>query len=119
MRKTLFKAHVSRDTVAKLFFDAADERYPGADKMLQLASTIVDPLSQAPLENTQIKIVLLNAIRDMIREVSPTHLFRSIQHRDDLFNAVIEALERLENRLEELQEQQAAEEETEAEEGVP
>lgn len=117
MRKTLFKAHVSRDTVAKLFFDATDERYPGADKMLQLVSSIVDPLSQVPLENTQIKIVLLNAIRDMIREVSPTHLFRSLQHRDDLFNAVIEALERLENRFEELQEQENPPE-TE-EEGVP
>lgn len=106
MKKTTFRAHLNRDTIAKLFFDAAEERYPGSEKILQMASAIVDPISLDPLENVNVKIVLLNAIRDMIREVSPTHLFRSIQHRDDLFTAVIEALENLEDRLEDLEEAQ-------------
>lgn len=56
------------------------------------------------IANIKAQIIILSRIRDAIKEVSPTHVFRTIQHRDEVFNAVIEALENLEDRLEELEE---------------
>ncbi len=47
----------------------------------------------------------------MIKEVSPAQLYRSLQHRDDVYMAVIEVLEDLEDELEEIEEKTAEEEE--------
>ena len=58
-----------------------------------------------------VQIGVLNAMRDTVKEVSPTQLYRSLQHRDDLYLAIIEALEDLEDDLEELEEKLAEEEE--------
>jgi type III secretion protein W len=59
------------------------------------------------------QIVILSLMRDEIREVSPTQVFRSLQHRDDLYFAIIETLEELEDELEDLEEKQLASEESE------
>ncbi|WP_068467816.1 hypothetical protein [Candidatus Protochlamydia phocaeensis] len=115
MKRDVFRAHINYETIAKLFFDITEERYPAAEKIIQLVSRIVDPISSDRLENLNVKISLLNVIRDMIKEVSPTRIYRSFQHRDDLYLAVIEALEDLEDELEELEEQEMEEEEAEAE----
>ena len=56
------------------------------------------------IESVKMKIVILSLKRDEVKEVSPTLVFRSIQHRDDLYYAIIEALEELEDELEELEE---------------
>jgi type III secretion protein W len=113
-RKT-FRSHLNFEVLAKLFFDLAEERYPSAEKMKQLVSSLVNPLASDPLENMHIKIAILSVMRDMVKEVSPTQLYRSLQHRDDLYLAIIEGLEDLEDELEELEEKDAEEEEEEAE----
>jgi hypothetical protein len=40
------------------------------------------------------KIVILEAFRDAVRSVSP-RLYNSVQHRDEVYAAIIEALEKL------------------------
>jgi len=62
------------------------------------------------IDAIKMKIVILSLKRDEIREVSPTLVFRSLQHRDDLYYAILEALEELEDELEELEEKTDLEE---------
>lgn len=102
-RKT-FRSHFNFEALSKLFFDLAEERYPSAEKMNQLVSKNVTLFVKDPLEAVYIKIAVLNTMRDMVKEVSPAKLYRSIQHRDDLYLAIIEALEDLEDELEDLEE---------------
>jgi hypothetical protein len=109
-RKTL-RSHLNFEVLGKLFFDLADERYPSSEKVTQLVARLIDPISADPLENVVLKIAVLNAMRDMVKQVSPTLLYRSLQHRDELFGGIIEALEDLEDHLEELEIAQEEEEE--------
>ena len=97
--------------MAKLFLDISAERYPTADKMNQLVSRLVDPIVNDRLDELYIKIAILNAIRAMVKEVSPGKLYRSLQHRDDVYSGVIEASEELEEELQEVEEGLEEEEE--------
>lgn len=108
-RKT-FRLHLNFESLAKLFFDLAEERYPAAEKIKQLVSHLIGSLAENPIEKVHIQIAILNSMRDMVKEVAPTQLYRSLQHRDDLYMAIIEALEDLEDDLEELQEDLSEEE---------
>jgi type III secretion protein W len=105
MDKKTFRLHFNYEVMAKLFLDISAERYPTADKIKQIVSRLVDPIVSDKLDELYIKIAILNAIRAMVKEVSPGKLYRSIQHRDDVFNGVIEALDELEEELQELEEQ--------------
>ncbi len=100
----MFKKQITFEKMATLFFEITEERYPVPDKILQLSSKLVDPLTKDDYERVLLKISLLSAIRNMVKEVSPTRLYRSIQHRDDILTAILEALERLEDDLEDLEE---------------
>jgi len=111
MDRNTFRSQLNFEIMAKLFFDMAEERYPSADKMKQLVSKVVTPLAKDLHEGVFVQIAVLNVMRDMIKEVSPTQLYRSLQHRDDLYLAIIEALEDLEDELEELEENATEEEE--------
>lgn len=111
MDRRSFQSHLNFEALGKLFFDLAEERYPSSDKIQQTVSRLVDPLTKDPYEKVHIKIAVLNMMRDMVKEVSPGQLFRSLQHRDDLFSAIIEALEDLEDELDEIEEKLAEEEE--------
>jgi type III secretion protein W len=112
MKRDAFRTQFNYESIGNLFFDAAEERYPTAEKLNQLVSRLTDPVILDPIENTFAKITLLNSIRNMIKSVSP-RIYRSLQHRDDLYMAVIEALEDLEDELEELEEKSLEEEEEE------
>ena len=104
MDKDTLKKNIGLDEISRLFFSVAEERYPASEKILQLASRLVDPLTPDIYERINIKISLLGAIRNMIKEVSPTRIYRTLQHRDDLLAAVLDALDNLEDELEELEE---------------
>lgn len=106
-----FRSHLNFEVLARLFFDIVEERYPAAEKITQLVGRIVNPIALNPLDGVLIQIAVLNVMRDMIKEVSPAQLYRSLQHRDDVYMAIIEALEDLEDELEELEEKLAEEEE--------
>lgn len=113
MDKKTFRAHFNYEVMAKLFLDISAERYPTADKIKQLVSRLVDPVVDDRLDELYIKIAILNAIRAMVKEVSPGKLYRNIQHRDDVYNGVIEASEELEEELQEVEEELQEEEEDE------
>lgn len=103
-------AELTFEQIAKQFMGLVGDRYPSGDKVLQTAVRLgIDKWILA-------KIIVLSQLRDSIREVALNQIFRNLQHRDDLFNAIIAALEQLEDELEELLEKQEEEEEEEDEE---
>ncbi len=92
--------------LAKHFMKALQERYPSADKILQLAMQL--GLSEEILA----QIIIFTQMRDGMRQVAP-RLFKSDQHRQDLLNAFIDAIEDLDERLEEEEEEEEEKEEEE------
>ena len=78
--------------LADEFMKLVDDRYPSADKVLQAS----DRLGVRSIEE---KIIVINAFRDTVRQVALNRVYRSVQHRDEVFNAIIEALEELEDQL--------------------
>lgn len=92
------------ESMSKQFMALAGERYPSADKVLQSASKLgIEKWIMA-------KIIAFSQLRDAIREVAVNQVYRSLQHRDELYMSIIEALEQLEDELEELLEQREDEE---------
>jgi len=63
------------------------------------------------LERVRAKIAVLTRARDSIRQLSLKKVFRSVEHRDEVYQAIVEALETLEERAEELEEEIFEEEE--------
>jgi len=53
-------------------------------------------------ETVELEIIVLSQFRDAIRAISP-RFYRSVQHRDEVYMAIIEALEDLEDELEEIE----------------
>lgn len=95
------------ELLAKQFVLLLQERYPTGDKVLQMAGKLgIDKWILA-------KIIVFSQLRDAIREVALNQLYRSVQHRDELFNAILEALEALEEELDEYREKEEDEREKE------
>jgi type III secretion protein W len=82
------------ELLAKQFVKALQERYPSADKIIQLSAQL--GLSEEVLA----MVIIFTQMRDGVRQTSPK-LFKSNQHRQDLLNAFIDAIEELDERLEE------------------
>jgi type III secretion protein W len=96
-------SQINFESMAKQFMALAAERYPTASKVLQLATKL-------GIEKWLIaKIIVLSQIRDAIREVAVNQIYKSIQHRDELYMAIIEALEDLEDELEDYTEKEEEE----------
>lgn len=92
------------ESLAKAFMELSGDRYPTADKVLKLAK-------QLGIEHSvELQIIVFSKFRDDVRKVARDYIFRSVQHRDDVFNAIIEALEGLEDRLEVMEEQELRDE---------
>ena len=103
--------------MTRQFMQLAMDRYPSSDKALQCANAVIARANiQDPVKLVKARIMVLSRMRDAVRQVSGTRIFTSIQHRDDCYNAIIEALEDLENELEELEVGEAEEEWIEEEE---
>ena len=95
------------ELLARQFVTLLQERYPSGDKVLSSAKRL-------GIEDWIIaKIIIFSQLRDAIREVALHKLYRSIDHRNDLYNSILEALESLEDELEELLEEEEEEEEEE------
>jgi type III secretion protein W len=78
---------------------AIQERYPSADKIMQLGTQL--GLSEELLA----QIIVFTQMRDAVRQVAPK-LFKSDQHRQDVLNAFIDAIEELDERWEEEDEEE-------------
>jgi type III secretion protein W len=97
------------ELLAKLFMKAVQERYPSADKILQLGIQL--GLSEELLA----QVIIFTQMRDGVRQVAPK-LFKSDQHRQDLLTAFIDVIEELDEQLEEEEEKEDDEDETEIKE---
>ncbi|MGE3954418.1 MAG: type III secretion system gatekeeper subunit SctW [Parachlamydiales bacterium] len=85
-------------TLSRTFVELVDERYPSAAKLYSLAREL------GISEEVAAQIVIFSQFRDAIRGVAP-RIYRSLQHRYELLMAIIEALEELETKLEEEEEE--------------
>jgi type III secretion protein W len=90
---------MSFEMLAKQFMKALQERYPSADKILQLGTQL------GISEEILAQIIVYTQMRDAVRQVAP-RLFRSDQHRQDLLNAFIDTIEDLDEKLEEEEEEE-------------
>lgn len=87
------------ELMAKAFMTLAADRYPSSAKVKDTAVRLgIEKWIQA-------KIIALSQLRDAVKEVAMNQIYRSVQHRDELYMTIIEALEDLEDELEELEEQ--------------
>ena len=103
-------SQITFEAVSKQFMSLAAERYPSASKVLLLAAKLgIDKKLMA-------KIIVFSQLRDAIREVAANQIYKSIQHRDELYMAIIEALEDLEDELEEAAQKEEEEGEVPSEE---
>jgi len=87
------------EALAKLFMKYLQERYPSADKVLQLAAGL--GLSEEALG----QIIIYTQMRDGVRQVAPK-LFRTEQHRQDVLTSFIDAIEEIDEKLEEEEEKE-------------
>lgn len=99
------------ESMAKAFMNLAGERYPSGDKVMAQAKRLgIEDWILA-------KIIAFSQFRDSIREMAMSQIYRSLQHRDDLFMSIIEALEDLEDALEEEDEKERQKQELDEDHG--
>lgn len=90
-----FPANLTFEAMTKQFMNLVGDRYPSSSKAMQTAVKLgLDKWVMA-------KIIALSQFRDAIREVAMEKIYKSLQHRDECYMALIEALEDLEDELEE------------------
>lgn len=100
-------AQLSFELLAKQFMSLAADRYPSADKVLQSANKL-------GIEKWLIaKIIVFSQMRDAVREVAVNQIYQTFQHRDEVYMALIEALENLEDELEDQEEDNESDDEEE------
>ena len=88
-----FPKELSFELMAKLFMALLEDRYPSAVKVVKLAEKMgID-------EEIVAQVIVFTQFRDAIRNVAPK-LYRNIQHRQELLNAYMDALEELDEALE-------------------
>lgn len=88
------------ENIAKQFMALVADRYPAAAKVLQLASKMgIDGKTLA-------MIIIFSQMRDAVRQVAREQIYKSLQHRDDLYLAILEALEELEDELEDFKDEE-------------
>lgn len=93
-------ADLNFEALAREFMALAAERYPAPAKVLAIAAKLgIDKWVNA-------KIIVFSQMRDAVREVAMNLIYKSLQHRDELYLAILEALEDLEDQIEEMEEQE-------------
>lgn len=88
-----FPDDLTFELMAKKFMALLEDRYPSSVKILKLAAQLgVD-------EEVIAQILVFTQFRDAVRNVAPK-LFRSQKHRQEVLSALIDALEELDESLE-------------------
>jgi len=86
------------ENLAKCFMSLISERYINSSKVLGTAARL------GITDSIDGQIVAFSQFRDAVRQVSVQLIYRSIDHRDDVFKAIIETLDGLEDQKDELAE---------------
>ena len=100
------------ENLAKEFMNLTGERYPSGDGVLRLARNFhIDNSLSA-------KIFVFTQMRDAVNAVAGDKIYRSVQHRHEVYAAIIEALEELEDNLEIEEENKEAQEKYGGDDGL-
>lgn len=90
-------AELTFENIAKQFMSLAQDRSPSSARVSQTASKL-------GIENSVVaKIIVFSQMRDGVREVAMNQIFKTVQHRDELYLSILETLEDLEDQLEDMQ----------------
>ncbi len=95
-----FPKELSFEMMARLFMELIDERYPSPVKIIKMCQRM--DIDQEIIA----QILVLTQFRDAVRNVAPK-LYRNQQHRQELLNAYMDALEELDEALEEEEEEES------------
>ena len=98
------------ESLSRQFITLLQERYPSPDKVLLLAKKL-------GISETLAKIIIFSQMRDAVREVALHQFYRSVQHRDEVYKAILDCLEQLEETLDDELEKEYTEEDTVEEDG--
>ena len=90
----LYPQRLSFETLAKIFVKILAERFVNSEKILQFARLL--GLS----EEAAAQIIIFTQYRDALRQIAPRY-YRNQQHQAELLKGFIEAIETLEDELEE------------------
>ncbi len=85
---------ITYELLAKLFVKFLQERYPSAEKVLQMAQHL------GLLEELLGQVIIYTQMRDAVRHIAP-RLFKSEQHRQDVLSTFIDTIEDLDDKIEE------------------
>ncbi len=105
----ILPSRVTFEFLAKQFMRLVQERYPSSDKVLQFITQLT--ISEELLAY----VIILTQMRDAMRQTAPK-LFRSDQQRLDLLNSFLDAIEDLDERIEEQEEEEEKKEKEKEEE---
>lgn len=82
------------EVLSRIFVKLVAERFMNADKILQLSQVM------GIKEQILAQVILFTQMRDALRQISPRY-FRNQRHYDELLKAFIDAIDKLEDQLEE------------------
>ncbi|MGZ3633680.1 MAG: hypothetical protein ACXWM7_05320 [Parachlamydiaceae bacterium] len=111
MKGSLMPPHITFEVIGKAFMELCSDRYFSSSKVLDVTNKILagrtptmDP-DYEKYKTVTLKILIISRFRDMVREVSLNQIFQTALRRDELYMAIIEALEDLEDEYEEIENQ--------------
>ena len=90
----LFPQELDFETLARLFVKILAERYINPDKILQTAKLL------GIEEEVAAQMIIFSQMRDGLKQIAPKY-FRDIRHREEQLKAYIDAIEQLDDKLEE------------------
>lgn len=91
-------SRITFEALARLYMRYLQERYPSADKVLQLA------IQMGIADELEAQLIIFMQLRDASRQVAP-RLFRSEQQRLDTLRSFMDALKQIDEELEEEEEE--------------
>lgn len=106
MLGTKWPSYITTDVLFKTFMRLCADRYFTSAKCKEAAASLIKsmPISLEDRYRSLIcQISILNCFRDSVRQVSLKQFFKTPQRRDEFYMSIIEALEDLEDELEDVE----------------
>lgn len=95
---------LSFELLSKSFMRLVKDRYPNSERVKQLAQLL--HIEEEPIAQS----ITFTQFRDAVRSVSP-RVYRDLQHQEDVLAAIIDALEEIDNKIEDEEKEAETEEE--------
>lgn len=106
MLGTKWPSYITTNVLVRSFMKLCTDRYFTSAKCREAAASLIKGMP-VTLEDRYryllCQITILNSFRDSVRQVSIKQFFKTPQRRDELYMAIIEALEDLEDEFEDIE----------------